>query len=92
MNKAQADRFFETGCDYELRYRIPGVHKADRVARMGFLGRSHVTENLIFDARGPQRSTSGQFGGTQELSHEHIISAEEVPRVLSARHTERTAA
>lgn len=75
---------FVPGQDYEVVYKIWGVHRKPRKARMGYLGPG--TMGLQFDARGPNRSVRGQYAGTQELKPRWIISAVPVDRVLAARY------
>lgn len=80
---------FEQGKDYEITYLIPGIHRKPRSSRMGFLGTDRHSGRLLFDARGPDRSTGGEFAGTQTLDQRWIISVAEVPRDLSKRYAVR---
>ncbi len=79
---------FEEGSDYEIIYMIPGAHRKPRVARLGYMG-ERDGGGLQFDARGPDRSTSGRYGGTQELRREHILAATAVVRDKAKRYMNR---
>jgi hypothetical protein len=68
---------FTEGCDYEIVYLIPGVHRKPRIARMGYLG-TDATGHLIFDARGPDRRTGGQYAGTQQMTRSWMLAAKGV--------------
>ena len=81
---------FVQGQDYEIRYQIDGVHRKPRICRMGFLG-DDAYGGLQFDARGPDRSTRGQYAGTQMLKPAWILAARLVERDLAKRYTERMA-
>lgn len=60
------------------------MQRYPREWRMGFLGEYHG--GLQFSARGPDRSHSDQYGGTQTFDRKLIISAQEVDRDDSKRH------
>jgi hypothetical protein len=78
------------GRDYEVRYRIDGMHRRDRIARMGFMDRASNGE-LLFTARGPDRSTSDQYAGTQHFRPAWILAAREVETDHAKRYVERRA-
>jgi hypothetical protein len=77
-------------CDYEIVYCIRGLHRYDRRTRMGFLG-TGIGGELLFDARGPDRSTGGQYAGTQAMRPEWIKSIKRVPRIYAKRFVEKRA-
>jgi len=58
--------------------------------RMQFLGRGQASfkYQLAFNARGPERSTSGRFAGTQVLDARNIVKVEEVDRDPSKRYVD----
>jgi hypothetical protein len=58
--------------------------------RMQFLGRgtSSFRYQLAFNARGPDRSTSNKFGGTQQLDARNIVKVEEVEVIPSERYVD----
>lgn len=60
--------------------------------RMQFLGQgpSDFKYQLTFNARGPDRSTDDQFGGTQMLDARNIVKLEEVERDPSKRYVDET--
>jgi hypothetical protein len=79
------------GHEYLIGTKTPS-QKYPRLWRMGFLGAYGY--ELQFSARGPGRTHSGQtnathngqYGGTQTLAHNQIISAREVARDEAQRH------
>jgi hypothetical protein len=70
--------------DYQVRYRVPGVQRKDRYTRMGFAGAGRPWPGgqsgaeLVFSARGPDRTHSGQYGATQTLRAEWILDVRQV--------------
>ena len=79
---------FQHGKDYEIEWQIPGVHRKPRYSRMGFVSASG--SRILFDARGPNRSTDGQYGGTAEIDRNWMKSIKEVNRNLELRYAVRT--
>lgn len=71
------------GHEYIIRTKTK-LQKYPRDWRMGFLGQ-HLY-GLQFSARGPGRTHGKQYGGTQTLAAENIISVREVTRDDSKRH------
>jgi hypothetical protein len=78
---------FENGHDYEIEWRIPGIHKKPRFSRVGFI--SANGSRISFDGRGPGRSNAKPYGGTAEIDRNWMISIREVTRDLSKRYTVR---
>jgi hypothetical protein len=73
--------------EYEFATRIQGIDHADRYWRMGFLGIGGPGgDMLIFNARGPDRDTSGKFAGTQHIIRESIKDIAQVPKDPAARY------
>jgi hypothetical protein len=58
--------------------------------RMQYMGRgpSDFKYQLAFNARGPDRSTSGNYGGTQMLDARNIVKLEEVERDPGKRYVD----
>ncbi|SRR6266702_1813268 len=79
-----------TDHEYEIVYRIEGVHRYDRKARMGFIG-TNTSGQLLFSARGPDRSTKDQYAGTQTYESRWIKSVRQVARDPEKRYVERRA-
>jgi hypothetical protein len=65
------------GHEYIITTRLTN-ERYERVWRMGLLGMG--ISGLQFDARGPGRRTSDQYGGTQVIQVDSILKAEEVER------------
>jgi hypothetical protein len=59
------------------------LQKYPREWRMGYLG---YTAGLQFSARGPDRTHSAQYGGTQTIDMDQVISVTEVERDDVKRH------
>lgn len=68
------------GHEYQLATNTPSTRYA-RSWRMGFIGKSAVSStDLQFSARGPDRSTAGQYAGDQMLDKRYIVRVREVER------------
>lgn len=76
------------GSDYEIVTRVTGVERYDRISRMGFTGQSHAGD-LVFSARGPDRTHSNQYGGTQTIRPEHVKAVHKVESDHAKRYTAR---
>lgn len=77
------------GQDYQLRHKIPGLQRKDRYSRLGFVGQEHG--ELLFSARGPDRATSGRYGGTQHFNAEWILAVKPVAADHAARYMNESA-
>ncbi len=83
---------FEIGHDYEITWMIVGLQRYPRISRMGYIGPGmDESRQVMFDARGPDRKTGGEFAGTQQLDRRWLIEVREVPRVLAMRYAVRRA-
>lgn len=80
---------FIVGHDYIIWTRNSQQTYAHR-GRMQYLGQgpSDFKYQLTFNARGPDRSTSDQFGGTQVLDARNIVKLEDVERDPSKRYVD----
>jgi hypothetical protein len=74
------------GHEYDIITRTSSQRR-NRLWRMGFIGPNAVTDAYQFDARGPDRNTSDQYGGTVSLLKEDIVELMQVDRDKSKRHT-----
>jgi hypothetical protein len=77
------------GHEYEITTKT-SQQKYPRIWRMGFMGGlSHARSELQFSARGPDRTHGSQYGGTQTISADMIISVREVEHLPHKRHVGR---
>jgi hypothetical protein len=58
---------------------------------MQFLGtgKPGIKYQLIFNARGPNRSTGSQYAGTQSIDARNIVKVEEVECIPAERYTDK---
>lgn len=81
-----AGRFvFTEGHEYQIQTMIPGLERRPRYSRMSFLG-SGPGADLQFNARGPDRTHDGQYGGTQTVSPRSIVASVEVEHDVAKRY------
>lgn len=76
------------GHEYEITTKT-SMQRYPRLWRMGFAGRG--IGGLTFSARGPDRTHSGQYGGTQTIDKRDIVNIEEVTKDEAKRYVGRRA-
>jgi hypothetical protein len=78
------------GREYRVKTMIPGVERVPRYSRMHFAGLQYPdsprTSALTFSARGPDRTHSGRYGGTQNVPMSAILEMTEVERDVARRY------
>lgn len=81
---------FIAGHEYRV-WTKTDTQKYPRSFRMQFMGMgpSQFKYQLTFNARGPDRSTKGQYAGTQQVDARSFTKVEEVDRNPAERYAER---
>lgn len=80
------------GCDYEFTWMIDGLQRRLRISRMNFQGLGGPSgEELVWNGRGPNRETDGEFCGTAYMPPRQIRSVKEFPAIPAERYAQRKA-